>query len=145
MPPSKARATVEPILRNRKKAEIIIKKLNNPATLEAAASAGGQTIMKADSILFNATTIPNVGMEPKVQGAAFNKQLVGKPSSPPITGNTGVFVVKVENVSATSNPNADIQQQRMIQDQRERSMLSRVLIYALRRQAKIKDDRSNFY
>jgi len=142
--PRKARSQVEPILRNKKKAEIIIKKLNNPATLEAAA-AGGQTIMRADSVTFNGTTIPNVGMEPKIQGAAFDKQLAGKPASAPIAGNAGVFVIKVENVSATSNPNADLQQQRFMQEQQEKNMLSRMLMYSLRRNAKIKDDRAKFY
>lgn len=143
--PRKARPQVEPILRNKKKSEIIIKKLNNPATLEAAAAASGQTIMKADSVTFNGTAIPNVGMEPKVQGAAFNKQLVGKPASPPIAGNAGVFVIKVENVSAISNPNADLQQQRMMQEQQDRNMVPRMLMYSLRRNAKIKDDRAKFY
>jgi peptidyl-prolyl cis-trans isomerase D len=141
----KARAQVEPILRNKKKSEIIIKKLNNPATLEAAAAAGGQAIQKADSVTFNGTGIPNVGMEPKVQGAAFNKQLAGKPASPPIAGNAGVFVIKVENVSAISNPNADLQQQRIMQEQQDKNMVPRMLMYSLRRNAKIKDDRANFY
>jgi len=143
--PRKARAQVEPILRNKKKSEIIIKKLNNPATLEAAATASGQTIMKADSITFNGTTIPNVGMEPKVQGAAFNKQLAGKPASPPIAGNAGVFVIKVDNVSAISNPNADLQQQRIMQEQQDKNMVPRMLMYSLRKNAKIKDDRAKFY
>jgi len=143
--PRKARAQVEPILRNKKKSEIIIKKLNNPATLEAAAAASGQTIMKADSITFNGATIPNVGMEPKVQGAAFNKQLAGKPASPPIAGNAGVFVIKVDNVSAISNPNADLQQQRIMQEQQDKNMVPRMLMYSLRRNAKIKDDRAKFY
>jgi peptidyl-prolyl cis-trans isomerase D len=146
MTPAKARAQVEPILRNKKKAEIIIKKLNNPATLEAAASAGGQSILKADSITFNSINIPNVGMEPKVVGSAFDKQLAGKPASQPIAGNGGVFVIKVENVSATSNPNADLQQQRMMMEQQEKGRVSpNVLVYSLRKQAKIKDDRTNFY
>jgi peptidyl-prolyl cis-trans isomerase D len=141
----KARAQVEPILRNKKKAEIIIKKLNNPATLEAAASASGQAILKADSITFNGTSVPNVGMEPKVQGSAFNKQLAGKPASPPIAGNAGVFVIKVDNVSAISNPNADLQQQRFMQEQQEKNMLPRLLMYSLRKNAKITDDRAKFY
>ena len=145
MTPAKARIQVEPILRNKNKAEIIIKKLNNPATLEAAASASGQPVNRTDSVLFNTNTIANVGMEPKVQGSAFNKQLVGKPSSPPIPGNGGVFVIKVENVSATSNPNADLQQQRFMQEQQEKSRISYTLIDALRKLAKVKDDRSKFY
>jgi peptidyl-prolyl cis-trans isomerase D len=124
---------------------MIIKKLNNPATLQAAATASGQTIMKADSVTFNGTTIPNVGMEPKVQGLAFDKQLANKPASPPVAGNAGVFVIKVESVSAVPNPNADLQQQRFTEEQQQKNMVSRMLTYSLRRQAKIKDNRSKFY
>lgn len=147
MTASKARAQVEPILRNKKKAEIIVKKLGTPASLEAAATAGGggQTVQRADSVLFSSPMIPNGGQEPKAVGAAFNKALVGKPVSPPIAGNGGVWVIKVENVSAVSNPNADLQQQRFMQEQQQRSRISYTLMDGLRKQATVKDDRGKFY
>ncbi len=78
MTPAKARPRVEPILRNQKKADIIIKKLGSPATLEAAAAASGQTVQRADSLLFSSPYIPNAGQENKVIGSAFNKALAGK-------------------------------------------------------------------
>ncbi|MBN9385672.1 MAG: SurA N-terminal domain-containing protein [Chitinophagaceae bacterium] len=147
MSPAKARPQVESLLRNKKKAEIIIKKLGAPASLEAAATAagGGQTVQKADSVLFSSPMIPNTGMEPKVVGSAFNKTLVGKPVSQPIAGNGGVFLIKVDNVSATSNPNADLQQQRFVQTQQEKSRISYMLMDALRKLAEVKDNRGKFY
>jgi peptidyl-prolyl cis-trans isomerase D len=60
--------------------------------------------------MFSTPFIPNVGQEPKVIGAAFNKVLLNK-LSPPVTGNGGVFVMKVENQSAITNPSVDIGQQ----------------------------------
>jgi peptidyl-prolyl cis-trans isomerase D len=145
MTAAKGRNQIEPILRNQKKAELIIKKLGTPATLDAAASATGQSIQKADSILFASPMIPNAGQEAKVVGSAFNKQLAGKPVSSPIAGNGAVFLIKVENVGAVSNPNADLQQQRFMQEQQQRSRISYTLVDALRKLATVKDDRGKFF
>ncbi len=145
MTANKARYLVEPILRNKKKAEQITKKLGTPATLEAAAAAGGVQILQADSVLFSSAFIPNAGQEPKVIGSAFNKDLAGKPVSAPIAGNSGVFVIKVKNVSAVSNPNSDLQQQRFMQEQQLRSRVNYGLVDALRKIATVKDDRGKFF
>ncbi len=145
MTAAKARNQIEPILRNQKKAELIIKKLGTPASLDAAASASGQPIQKADSILFASPMIPNAGQEARVVGSAFNKQLAGKPVSSPIAGNGGVFLIKVENVGAISNPNADLQQQRFMQEQQQRSRITYTLVDALRKLATVKDDRGKFF
>ena len=145
MSPAKARNQIEPLLRNKKKAEIIIKKLGTPATLEAAATTSGQTIQKADSLFFYSPMIPNAGQEAKVIGAAFNKQLSGKAASAPIPGNGGVFVIKVENVSAVANPNADLQQQRFMQEQQQKSRVSGTLFEGLVKLATVKDDRGKFF
>jgi len=145
MTAAKGRNQIEPILRNRKKADVIVKKLGTPASLEAAASLSGQSVQKADSILFASPMIPNAGQEAKVVGAAFNKELAGKPVSPPIAGNGGVFVIKVENVGAVSNPNADVQQQRFMQEQQQRSRITYTLVDALRKLATVKDDRGKFF
>jgi peptidyl-prolyl cis-trans isomerase D len=145
MPIAKARPRVEVLLRNKKKAETIIKKLGTPASLDAAATASGQTVQKADSVLFSSPTLPYAGLEPKVVGASFDKSLAGKPVSQPIAGNAGVFLIKVENVSAVSNPNADVQQQRTMMYQQQRSGIGFNLMESLRKQANIKDDRGKFY
>ena len=145
MSAAKARNQIEPLLRNKKKSEQIIKKLGNPASLEAAASASGQQVQRADSLRFSSPYIPNAGQEAKVIGSAFDKGLVGKAASPAIPGNTGVFFIKVENVSAVSNPEADLQQQRFMQEQQQRYRITNGLVDALRKLATIKDDRGKFY
>lgn len=146
MTPAKARNVIEPILRNQKKAEQIIKKLGSPASLDAVASASGQQVQTADSLKFNSPYLPNgTGQEPKVIGVAFDKQLAGKPISPAISGTTGVFFVRVDNVSALSNPEADLTQQRFMQEQQQRYGVQNRLIDALRKNAAIKDDRGKFY
>jgi len=143
--PAKARPQVEPLLRRQKKADVIVKKLGNPASLDAAATATGQPVLRADSVLFASPFIANIGQEGKVAGAAFDKQLSGKAISPAIPGNQGVFFIKVENVSAMSNPNADIQQIRFMQEQRQRQVVGATLLEALRKHATIKDYRSDFF
>ncbi|GGB10776.1 peptidylprolyl isomerase [Puia dinghuensis] len=146
MSPARARNQIEPILRTKKKAEQIVKKLGSPASLDAASTASGQPVEHADSILFASPYIPRMGgQEPKVVGASFDKQLAGKPISPAIAGNGGVFFIKVENVSATSNPNADIQQQKMMMEQQLRQMIQSRYSDALRKVATIKDYRAKFF
>jgi peptidyl-prolyl cis-trans isomerase D len=139
-----ARQKVEPILRNRKKAEIIAKKLGSPASLDAAAATSGGPVMHADSVNFSAGFVPNAGREPRVVGAAFDKALAGKPASPAIAGNSGVFVIRVEKVSALSNPNGDIQQQRFALEQQERTDGYRV-VESLIKLADITDNRGKFF
>ena len=145
MSTAKARPRVEAVLRNKKKGEAIIKKLGTPASLEAAATASGQQVQKADSVLFSSPSLPYAGLEPKVVGASFDKSLAGKAISQPIAGNAGVFLIKVNNVSAISNPNADIQQQRAMLYQQQRSTIGYSLPDYLRKLATIKDDRGKFY
>ena len=62
MSPARARVSVEPALRNKKKAEILIKKIGTVTTLEAAATAlGGKTIETADRIRINTSVNSNLG------------------------------------------------------------------------------------
>ncbi len=143
---TKARAMVEPIIRNQKKAELIIKKIGNAASPESVAAATGQPLQKADSISFASPYIPNLGAEGKVVGAAFDQSLKGKPASPAITGNGGVFVIKVDNVFARINQNADLEQTRANLLAQDRSALSNNrLIDALTKTATIKDYRGKVY
>jgi peptidyl-prolyl cis-trans isomerase D len=149
MSPAKARNQIEPILRNKKKAEQILKKVGNPASLDAAASAAsspGQTVTveHADSILFSRPVL-NRSPEPKVVGYAFSKDLAGKAISPAIPGNSGVFFIKVDNAGAMSNPTAELQQERFMMEQQQRSQISYGLVDALRKLAVIKDYRGKFF
>lgn len=145
MSAAKARPRVELILRNRKKAEIISRKLGSPASLDAAAaSSGNLPVLHADSVNFISGMIPNAGREPRVVGAAFDKGLAGKPASPPIAGTSGVFVIRVEKVSALSNPNGDIRQQRFGLEQQQRQVAYQVL-QQMQRLADITDNRGKFF
>jgi peptidyl-prolyl cis-trans isomerase D len=140
----KAKPMIEPILRNQKKEELIAKKIGSASSLETVASVTGQPISKADSLQFSSPYIPNVGLEPKVIGYSFDKQLAGKPVSSPVGGNDGVFVIKVENVSARANYNVDLEQARRSMLQTQESIIQRGGIDALKKKAKTQDDRGKF-
>lgn len=145
MTAAKARLSVEPILRNQKKSELIIKKIGSANTLDVVSKATGQPVLKADSISFASPFIPNVGQEPKVIGSSFNKQLQGKPASEPIAGNGGVFVIKVENIIAKANLGADPEELRKNQEQQEERLVTYRAMDGLKKTAKIKDNRAKFF
>jgi peptidyl-prolyl cis-trans isomerase D len=141
---AKARPLVEPMIRNEKKAEKILQKIAHASSLEAVASASGQAVQKADSIGFSSPFIPNLGQEPKVVGMSFDKELAGKPMSPPIPGNGGVFFIKVLNVIARANFNGDTEQLRRTQEQMQVSLGQRQVVEVLIKSADTKDNRGKF-
>jgi len=142
---AKARMSVEPLLMNHKKAEILQKKIGTITTLEAAAAAlGGKTIEVADSIRLSGTQTSIVASEPKVIGAAFNPANKGKVVPQVIEGSSGVYVVRVDNVMATAVANANVAEQRKTKYQ-ENKMRSAYSQQVLMRAADIKDNRSKLY
>jgi peptidyl-prolyl cis-trans isomerase D len=143
-----ARPMVENVIRNIKKADEIKKKLNNPSTLEAAAAAYNSQVLTTgeDSTLtFDAMIINGVGNEPKVAGAAFNKEYQSK-VSPAIAGNTGVFVIKVNSVTAKAPlaPEIEHQQNLQMQNRNVQTALGQSF-NSLKKMTKIKDNRSKFF
>ena len=142
---AKARMSVEPLLMNHKKAEIIKKKIGTISTLEAAAAAlGGKTIEVADSIRLSGTQTSIVASEPKVIGAAFNPANKGKVVPQAIEGTSGVYVVRVDNVMATAVTDANVAEQRKTKYQ-ETKMRGAYPQQVLMQAADIKDNRSKLY
>jgi len=136
-----AKPTVENIIKDQKKAEII-KKTFKGTSLETYAASAKVTIARADSINFNYSMVPGLGNEPKIVGAAFNKSLVNKISEP-FAGNSGVFVVSVNNIGATpSQQDPNVFKDELLN--RTRSVFFRSSV-GLRKAAKIEDNRFKIY
>ena len=93
-----ARPRVEGIIRDQKKAEKIKTALRGNS-IEAIATSVNGLVQNADSLSFVNSIVPGLGNEPKIIGASFNKSLLNKTSSP-IAGNSGVFVISVNNQGA---------------------------------------------
>jgi peptidyl-prolyl cis-trans isomerase D len=151
-----ARTMLESQVRNAKKATEIKKKLGTPSSLEAAASVYKKQVLTtgADSTLtFNALIINGIGNEPKVAGASFNKDYQAKPS-PPIDGNTGVFVIKVDKLNSKPAEAPEVAAKLNINrvneiiqgnPQQQKPGVLGASFNALKKMADIKDRRSKFF
>lgn len=139
-PANIARMMVEPILKNKKKAAEIIKKAGSASTLDAIAAATGGQPGIADTIRFTDPFVPNLGSEPRVIGAAFDKNNQAKVSAP-IEGNTGVFFIKVNQTGALPAANANLELQKKNQEMQLKQFANYSTMEALRKSAKIKDTR----
>lgn len=142
-----ARPGAEAIVRNLKKADIITAKLGATPTLESAAAAYNKQILTAgaDSTLTMSGRIINgIGPEPKVIGAAFNKDNQTKASTP-IIGATGVYVVKVNSIQQKAAPSPEEKSAQTTARMAAIRQQSNNWFEGLRKQATIKDNRSKFF
>jgi len=131
---------LEPILKNKKKAELIKAKMTG-TSLEAIAKATGSTIQQAiDVTLENPVLAGGVGQEPKVVGNAF--ALAAGKLSAPIEGNTGVYVVK--NNSTVKAPVLKNHSAYVAKLKAQNAGDFNRVIPALKDNAKIEDNRKQF-
>ena len=139
-----ARPLVESILRKEKKAAMIKEKLSKANSLETATSIYNQPvrIAGADSTLTLSSQIINgIGDEPKVIGAAFNKNFQTKLSEP-ISGNGGVFLVKINSIGSLPAELAENTTIRSVEQTRALLQKLSAWFESLKKTAEIKDYRS---
>ena len=135
-----AKQSVEPILKNQKKAELIKKKMTG-ATLEKVAGTSGASILSATGVTVKTSLIPNVGPEAKVVGKAFN--LAAGKTSEIIEGNAGIFMIKTKSVAKA--PAAASYASYINQDKTQNQSYATSKAYtALKDKADIEDNRGNF-
>jgi peptidyl-prolyl cis-trans isomerase D len=140
LPLDVAKQSVEPIIKNQKKAEIIKKKMNG-SSLEAVSKASGASVLTAAAVSVKNPMIPNVGMEPKVVGKAFG--LAAGKTSKIIEGTSGMFMIRTKNVvkaPAVSDYTTYISQDKS----QNQSYASSKAYTAIKDKADIKDNRANF-
>ena len=92
----KASITALPIVKNKKKAELILKKINGK-TLSKISENQNQTIQTALAVNISSPTLSGVGNEPEVIGNSFGLE-VGQ-TSKAILGNNGVFYIYLEKLN----------------------------------------------
>jgi peptidyl-prolyl cis-trans isomerase D len=139
-----AKPMVEPLIRNEKKAQQIINTKFKGTTLEQLAQSTGSSIHTADSISYQSFVINGVGNEPKILGAAFNKQLQGKTSTP-IAGMSAVFVIKGESVYAAPSLGVNAEMLRAQLQNQIKQQIGYRSMTAVKDAADIEDYRSKFY
>jgi peptidyl-prolyl cis-trans isomerase D len=140
LPIDVAKQTVEPILKNQKRAELIKKKMNG-TSLEAVAQKSGATVQPAIGVSMKSPVLPNIGNEPKVVGKAFG--LTAGKTSEIIEGNSGMFMVRAKAV--TKAPEVPSYATYITQDRTQNQSYATSKAYtALKDKAEIKDNRANF-
>jgi len=132
---------VELEVKKEKKAQQLIEKMSGKNDLGQLASSLGVTVGEAQNINFESSSIPGVGFEPAIAGAA--TALEANQVSKPVAGNSGVFVVKVTSVSQGTDQDVKADKQRLAASINYRANM--VAFEALRENAKIVDKRSKFY
>jgi peptidyl-prolyl cis-trans isomerase D len=136
------RSTIEPLVINRKKGQLILQKLNGK-DLNAAASAYGVTVQTMENVSFATAFLPNnVGNEPKFLGQMARLQ-AGK-TSVPFVGNSGVFMVKTVQKSGPQAM-ANLPELRNSLSAGAKSQATVTLMESMKKNAKIQDRRARFF
>ncbi len=138
-PVEDARPGIEPILKNKKKAEILKAKMKGNS-LDAVAKASGSAVQQALDITLENANLPNVGQEKKVVGTAFATGI--NKISAPIEGNSGVYVVQTKVV--TKAPVLKSHADYIAKVKSQVSGYSGRVIPALKDEAEIEDNRIKF-
>jgi peptidyl-prolyl cis-trans isomerase D len=96
-PVEDVRTAIEVEVRKQKRAEQLVAKVNeatgNASEINELANELNVPVQNASNVKFNSYSIPNLGVEPKLQAVAV--QLDEGVISPAIDGNNGVFVIRV--------------------------------------------------
>ncbi|HYC39700.1 MAG TPA: peptidylprolyl isomerase [Chitinophagaceae bacterium] len=142
---SYARNAVEPLLRNRKKAQVLKQRVGNVTTLEAASAALSKPIETLDSLRFKESTLGTMGYEPRIVGASFNPENKGKVVPKVLEGVSGVFVLRVEDIRATPVADANVADLRTEKYNQAKGSATFGIPTALKNAAKITDNRHKIY
>lgn len=135
------KSNVELAVKRDKKAQLLIGKMNGKTDLNALAGQMGVSVAEANDINFQSYSIPGVGNEPAVVGAASILE-VNKVSGP-IQGNSGVYVVKV--TSERTGVQQDLASEKFKLSASMNYRVNSEAFEALREYAKIVDKRGKFY
>jgi peptidyl-prolyl cis-trans isomerase D len=142
---ARARMRVEPILRNKKKAEMIKKNMGPITTLEAVSAKVKQPVQVADSIRMGGSANP-ISFESRVVGASFNPDNKGKVVPEPLEGQSGVYAIKVNNVGTVPVQNANIEEiRKQMEMQARQTMMYQKPSDVLRKTASVEDKREKFF
>lgn len=131
------RDDIMPMVMNQKKAALV--KGNNLSSIANTYNTEVDTVSGAN---FSSGFIAGLGNEPKVVASAYNLQ--NGQVSAPIAGDGGVYILQLNNKTAPTAPN-NVPQLRKTNNATLSRQVQANLMPSLRKNAKIEDNRSNFY
>ena len=132
---------IELEVKKAKKTELLISQMAGKTDLNQLASELNVSVGEAQNINFESSSIPGVGFEPAIAGAA--SALESNQVSKPVAGTSGVYVVKVTALTQGIDQDVDAAKQRLAASINYRANM--VAFEALRENAKIIDKRAKFY
>jgi len=142
MSPGLASLSVLPILKNKKKAKIIIDNNKKYNSLEDLASNNNLEIQNVSALNQSTPIVAQAGFEPKVIGTAFGLKVEGV--STLFEGETGVYMIRLNNLK-----NADeIESYSAFENQltnKRRANLDFNIVQSLKKSAEISDNRREYY
>ena len=142
------RPQLEGYLKREKKGQMLIEKGKGKGSLAEIAAIGATEVKNIDSLLYAGGGNDSLGYEPRVMGAAFNKNLMNK-LSPGIPGEQGVFFITVKNIiqppAGPDKATPAMEMERKQQQQQLAGQLQGYIPQTLKKKAKITDNRSNFF
>lgn len=127
--------------KKKKKAEMFMAEMNGTASLDALATQVGGTVESASGVNFSALSIPGMGQEMRVNGMLSTLQ--NGQMSIPIEGQSGVYVVQVETLTAA--PETTDYSVYKAQLTQQYSAASGQLLEALKDKMVVVDQRYKFY
>ena len=136
------RLEVTEILKNKKKATMIIKENSGNNSLEDLAASNGLEVVSALAVNQKSATLVGAGNEPYVVGAGFALDVDA--TSGLIIGNNGVYMLQV----TSRNIVEDLEDYSLYANnlsQQEREKVAGLVIQALESSATIEDNRSLYY
>jgi peptidyl-prolyl cis-trans isomerase D len=145
LPLDAVRTEVEAEAKKEKKAEILIKKLNESkvaGTLDAIASKVNGRVEPIQNVTFSAGFVPGLGREAEISAQAFI--LPKGKISDPIKGESGVYIMQVDEVKAAP-ATTDYKNQINTLAQQLKSRAEYEVFEALKEKSDIKDNRIKFY
>ena len=142
MSPGLASINVLPILKNKKKAKIIIDKNRKYKSLDEIASNNNLEINNVSALNQSTPIVAQAGFEPKVIGTAFGLEINGISSL--VEGESGVYMIKL---NALKDPE-EIESYSTFENQltnKLRTNLDFNIIQSLKNSADISDNRKGYY
>lgn len=133
---------IEAIVKNRKKGEVIKKKIANAKDLNAIAAQFAMPVDTANAVSFSSPFVPGLGNEPKVVATAYGMK--DQAVSEALVGNAGVFVVKMNSKQAAP-PAGDLTFLKKQGAMAAQMQVQGRLMASLRKKADISDNRNTFF
>ena len=142
MSPGLASINVLPVLKNKKKAKIIIDKNRKYKSLEEIATNNNLEINNVSALNQSTPIVAQAGFEPKVIGTAFGLEINGISSL--VEGETGIYMIKLNSLKDPE----EIESYSAFENQltnKLRTNLDFNIIQSLKNSADISDNRKGYY